>query len=64
MNMRCSPSGEPASGSVSKEIHEIREQIIYEIAFIESALDDPEHISLDGYGENLLKVVFFCEEEA
>ena len=40
-------------GSVSKEIHEIREQIIYEIAFIESALDDPEHISLDGYGERL-----------
>ena len=44
-------------GSVSKEIHEIREQIIYEIAFIESALDDPEHISLDGYGEKLLNVV-------
>ncbi len=43
-------------GSVSKEIHEIRDQIIYEIAFIESALDDPEHISLDGY-EKLLGVV-------
>ena len=50
-------------GSVSKEIHEIREQIIYEIAFIESALDDPEHISLDGYGENLLKVVFSVKKK-
>ena len=40
-------------GSVSKEIHEIRDRILYEIAFIESALDDPEHISLDGYEEEL-----------
>ncbi|NLG05009.1 MAG: GTP-binding protein, partial [Clostridia bacterium] len=28
-------------------------EIIYEIAFIESALDDPEHISLDGYKDKL-----------
>ena len=27
--------------------------ILYEIAFIESALDDPEHISLDGYQDRL-----------
>lgn len=40
-------------GSVSKIIKEIRDDIIYEIAFIESALDDPEHISLDGYCERL-----------
>ena len=50
-------------GSVSKEIHEIREQIIYQIAFIESALDDPEHISLDGYGEKLLKVVLSVKKK-
>ena len=36
-------------GSVSEEIRSIRDEIIYEVAFIESALDDPEHISLDGY---------------
>lgn len=42
-------------GSVSKLIKEIRDEIIYEIAFIESALDDPEHISLDGYCERLLE---------
>lgn len=42
-------------GSVSKKIKELRGKLIYEIAFIESALDDPEHISLDGYGEKLLE---------
>ena len=49
-------------GSVQKAIRDIREKLIYHIAYIESALDDPEHISLDGYpvelGEkvdNLLK---------
>lgn len=41
------------SGSVSRKIKELRAGILYEIAFIESALDDPEHISLDGYGEKL-----------
>ena len=42
------------AGSVSRKIRELREKILYEIAFIESALDDPEHISLDGYPERLL----------
>lgn len=40
-------------GAVQKVIREIREQIIYQMAYIESALDDPEHISIDGYGERL-----------
>lgn len=40
-------------GSVYKKIKELRDKIIFEIAFIESALDDPEHISLDGYEERL-----------
>jgi len=44
-------------GSVKKKISEIRNKIVYHTAFIESALDDPEHVSLDGYGEELLKVV-------
>jgi tRNA modification GTPase len=34
--------------------------LIYHIAFIESALDDPEHISLEGYSEQLLEVVDNC----
>ena len=36
-------------GSLLEMIREMREKILYEIAYIESALDDPEHISLDGY---------------
>ena len=41
------------SGAVSDAVKEIRGEILHEIAFIESALDDPEHISLDGYVERL-----------
>ncbi len=44
-------------GSVQKKIYEIREEILYQTAFIESALDDPEHISLDGYVERLKIIV-------
>lgn len=44
-------------GSVLKSIKEIREKILYHIAFIESALDDPEHITIDGYGQELIEVV-------
>lgn len=44
-------------GSVYCAIKEIREKLIYHIAYIESALDDPEHISLDGYPQELLEVV-------
>lgn len=40
-------------GSVSEKVKKLREEILYEIAFIESALDDPEHISLDGYTQKL-----------
>ena len=50
-------------GSVSKKIRKLREKILYEIAFIESALDDPEHISLDGYGERLLAGAQAMERE-
>lgn len=44
-------------GSVSCAVRELREQILYEIAYIESALDDPEHISLEGYPVRLLSKV-------
>jgi len=40
-------------GSVFDAMKELREELLYEIAFIESALDDPEHISLDGYPDKL-----------
>lgn len=43
-------------GSVADEIKSLRAAIIYEIAYIESALDDPEHISLEGYAQKLSEV--------
>ena len=47
-------------GSVRNDITDIRGKLIHEIAFIESALDDPEHISLDGYPEKLHGIVAEC----
>lgn len=44
-------------GSVHKKIKEIRQSILYQTAFIESALDDPEHISLENYPEELYSKV-------
>mgnify|MGYP005788175495 CR=1 FL=1 len=44
-------------GNIQRAVKNIREGIIYQIAFIESALDDPEHISIDGYGETLKEEV-------
>jgi tRNA modification GTPase len=41
------------NGAVYDKVKKLRDEILYEIAFIESALDDPEHISLDGYNESL-----------
>lgn len=50
-------SVEQLKGSVKKAIGNFRKEILYHLAFIESALDDPEHISLDGYAETLGGVV-------
>lgn len=40
-------------GSVSDEVKHLRSEVLYDIAFIESALDDPDNYSLDGYPEKL-----------
>lgn len=45
------------TGFVSETIREIRAEVLHEIAYIESALDDPEHISLEGYPSRLRAVV-------
>lgn len=44
-------------GTVHQKIKKIREEILHHTAFIETALDDPEHISVDGYGGELKVVV-------
>lgn len=48
---------EQLNGQISKKVRKLREDILYQIAFIESALDDPEHISLDGYTQKGLSFV-------
>ena len=50
-------------GRLSDKIRSLREDILYQIAFIESALDDPEHISLEGYSEQLAEKVTGFEKE-
>ena len=50
-------------GSLKKKIEEIRKVIIHNIAAIESALDDPEHMTIDGYGQQLLVDVKKLKEE-
>ena len=50
-------------GKLSKEIKSLREDILYEIAFIESALDDPEHFNLDGYPEKLSEKLGHIQEK-
>ena len=42
-------------GSLKNKISNIRNKIIYHTAFIESALDDPEHIEMNGYADVLLE---------
>lgn len=41
-------------GEVYNVISELRKKILYEMAYIESALDDPENYDLDGYKPTLL----------
>lgn len=42
-------------GNIRNRINDIRNKIIYQTAFIESALDDPEHYSFEGYDAKLRK---------
>lgn len=44
-------------GSVLQKVTAIREQVIYDIAYIEAALDDPEHIVIEEYTDELTEHV-------
>ena len=44
-------------GSLYNKLNNICSDLLYEIAFIESALDDPDSISLDGYEDKLLDTI-------
>lgn len=41
------------NGKLSEKIGEIRAEVINNVAYIEAALDDPEHISLENFGDKL-----------
>ena len=51
-------------GRIAEKIRSLRDRILDEISFIEAALDDPEHYSLDGYAETLAEKVSDMEDEA
>lgn len=51
------------SGSVRSKISSIRDQLMDELAFIEAALDDPEHYDLAGYPDQLMKKLLPIEAE-
>lgn len=40
-------------GTVSEKVNAYRDEILDQLAFLESALDDPEHFELDGFGVSL-----------
>ena len=42
-------------GKFSEKIRSLRSEILYQNAYLEAALDDPEHISLEGFSEKLLQ---------
>lgn len=44
-------------GTLSKKIQMLRKKIIHETAYLESAIDDPEHYSLEGYSSCLMGIV-------
>ncbi len=50
------------SGGLSAEIQSLREAILNETAWIEAALDDPEHYDLNGYPEELMEKLRPLEE--
>ena len=44
-------------GNIKNKIHDIRNKIIYHTAYIESALDDPEHYNFEGYDAKITETV-------
>ena len=50
-------------GSVSEKVRKERALLLSQIAYIEAALDDPEHIEMEGYGSTLLPILSECRED-
>ncbi|MDO5775378.1 MAG: tRNA uridine-5-carboxymethylaminomethyl(34) synthesis GTPase MnmE [Eubacteriales bacterium] len=56
-------SFEQLRGSLSSEIVKLRSDILERSAYIEAALDDPEHYSLDGYAEVIREAAYGWKDE-
>lgn len=56
-SMALKSSVEQLKGSVQRAVKEIRARLLHQIAYIETALDDPEHFDLTGYPQELQKIV-------
>ena len=57
-SMALKSSVEQLKGSVQRAVKEIRARLLHQIAYIETALDDPEHFDLTDYPQELQKIVF------
>lgn len=51
------------NGNIRSKISGMREKILHEIAYIESALDDPENYSLDKYPKKLEKIINYMQKD-
>ncbi|SDA77690.1 tRNA modification GTPase [Butyrivibrio sp. INlla18] len=56
-NFALESSRRQLQGKISNKIKEIRKKILYQMAFIESALDDPENYDLDGFPDRLKEII-------
>ena len=56
-SMALKSSVEQLKGSVQRAVKEIRARLLHQIAYIETALDDPEHFYLTDYPQELQKIV-------
>lgn len=56
-SMALKSSVQQLKGSVQRAVKEIRAKLLHEIAYIETALDDPEHFDLTGYPQELQEIV-------
>ncbi len=50
-------------GDLGRRVSAVRSGLLYETAYLEAALDDPEHISLEGYGSRLEETVKGAQSE-
>lgn len=62
-NFALESSKDQLHGVLSSKITELREKLLYEMAFIESALDDPENYDLSGYSDKLHGIISVMSEE-